>query len=250
MSKKSNINRKNNRSDIPVHKSSKRKKHKKRNLTETIETMGQNKLLEPVPRKSHPKAEPNLLKHKKRISKRDVEPPVASKKAFGAVSSDSDPELINASWDLPDDGAEKPHGTSWDNDTTKLRASAPASKMKDASDLSSDLDESESDLDEELTDTQLSALLSNKTDMDDVVYTGDDDESGEVDISPLQSVTETAVLLPKIATPNALITKSADQPKTTNDTITTADCLNIEIPTVFSWNNERELLAEIERRSG
>ncbi|KAF8562496.1 hypothetical protein P879_10757 [Paragonimus westermani] len=249
MSKKSIINRKNNRSGIAMHKSSKRKKHKKRNLTETIETMDQNKVLEPVPRKSHPKAERNLLKHKKRISKRDVEPPAASKKAFGAVSSDSDPELINANWDLPEDDAEKLHGTSWDNDTTKLRASGPASKTEDAGDLSSDLDESESDLDEELTDTQLSALLSNKTDMDGVVYTGDDDESGEVDISPPPSVTETAVLLPKIATPSALPTKSANQPKTVNGTITTADCLNTETSTVFSWNNERELLAEIERRS-
>ncbi|KAF6773197.1 hypothetical protein AHF37_07767 [Paragonimus kellicotti] len=249
MSKKSKANRKNNSSGLSVHKKSKKKKNKKHILTKTAKTTDQIKVMEPVPRKSHPTAERKLRKHKKRISKRDVEPSATSKKAFGAASSDSDPEPINANWDLPEDAAEKFHGTSWDNDTTKRRASDQAPKMANASDISSDLDESESDLDEELTDTQLNALLSYKADMEGVVDTEDDDDSDETDAGPSPSVTGTAVILPKIAIPHALPTKSADQPKTINNTITPTDCLNTETPTVFSWNNERELLTEIEKRS-
>ncbi|KAF7256887.1 hypothetical protein EG68_05528 [Paragonimus skrjabini miyazakii] len=249
MSKKSKANRKNNSSGLSVHKKSKRKKNKKHGLTKTIKTVDQNKVREPVPRKSRQKAERKLLKHNKRISKREVESSAASKKAFGAVSSDSDPEPINANWDLPEDEAEKLHGTSWDNDTTKCRASDLVPKIADASDLSSDLDESESDLDEEVTDTQLNASLLNETDREGVVDTEDDDESDDTNTSPSPSVTETAVILPKITIPDALSTKSADQSKTINNTITPADCLNTETPTIFSWNSERELLTEIEKRS-
>ncbi|KAF5401549.1 nucleolin [Paragonimus heterotremus] len=249
MSKKSKVNRKNNSPGLPVHKKSKRKKNKKPSLTKTIKTVDQNKVPEPVPRKPRAKAERKLLKHRKRVSKREVESSARSKRAFGAVSSDSDPEPINANWDLSEDEAEKLHGASWDDDTSKYRASDPASKIADANDMSSDLDESESDLDEEVTDTQLNALLSNKADREGVVDTEDDDESDDTstDLSP--SVTETTVILPKIVIPDALSTNSADQSKTINNTITRADCLNTETHTVFSWNNERELLTEIEKRS-
>ncbi|TGZ64062.1 hypothetical protein CRM22_006557 [Opisthorchis felineus] len=97
------------------------------------------------------------------VHQRNLKVSPKSKASFGAVSSDSEPELINPQWHLGDHPGRtrnKGYGaksSSSDGEHSALDPSAEGAQ-------SSDLDVSESDIDEELDESELNSLLLNKAD--------------------------------------------------------------------------------------
>ncbi|KER20101.1 hypothetical protein T265_11273 [Opisthorchis viverrini] len=171
------------------------------------------------------------------VHQRDLKVSAKSKASFGAVSSDSEPELINPQWHLGDHPGKtrnKGHGTkssSSDGEHSVLDPSAEGAQ-------SSDLDVSESDIDEELDESELNSLLLNKTDGS----TGGSSEEEEFERSEEK--------------PNSLepqpVKKKEDE-KTKSKVPKTHTTAAVDVSSVqespLSLNNPAELLKEIERRS-
>lgn len=92
-----------------------------------------------------------LFKAEKRNKQNKIKP-----KNFGAVSSDSEPEPIDPDWVITglDD-----KNNSWQDDNSNSSRDSKMDSHKVASEISTDLEQSESDYDEVLDETELNSLI-------------------------------------------------------------------------------------------
>ncbi|TGZ64064.1 hypothetical protein CRM22_006558 [Opisthorchis felineus] len=171
------------------------------------------------------------------VHQRNLKVSPKSKASFGAVSSDSEPELINPQWHLGDHPGRtrnKGYGaksSSSDGEHSALDPSAEGAQ-------SSDLDVSESDIDEELDESELNSLLLNKAD-------------GSTEGSSEEKESERPEEKPNSLEPQPV--KKKEDEKTKGKVPKTHTAVEVDVSSVrespLSLNNRAELLKEIERRS-